>query len=133
MKGYLLLTIFVLLAAHSLIAQSSRGAIIELDRELHNFGTMRPDQIPDGKLSFTVYNKGDEPLIITGVRACCGTRVDHYTQSPIAVGDSGRVEVSWRIHPRPHRINRTVTITSNATNRQTTIARIQGEVILPEE
>lgn len=133
MKSNLLLLIFIFTGFHFVLAQTPGGAIIELDRELHNFGTMKPDQIPDGKLSFTVYNKGDEPLIITGVRACCGTKVDNYTQSPIAVGDSGKVEVSWRIHPRPHRINRTVTITSNASNRQTTIARIQGEVVLPED
>jgi len=133
MKSYLFLLVFIFLGIHSLTAQTSRGAIIELDRDVHNYGTMKPDQIPDGKLSFTVYNKGDEPLIITGVRACCGTKVDNFTAAPIAVGDSGIVEISWRILPRPHRINRTVTITSNASNRPTTIARIQGEVVIPQE
>jgi hypothetical protein len=114
-------------------AQSGKGAVIAVDREIHNFGKMLPDQIPDGKISFTVYNNGDEPLILSNVRACCGTRVDEYTNTPIFAGDSGMVVVSWRIHNRPHQINRTVTITSNATNRQTYILRIRGEVVLPEE
>jgi len=114
-------------------AQGGKGAIIAVDREVHNFGKMLPDQIPDGNISFTVFNNGDEPLVLSNVRACCGTRVDDYTKTPILAGDSGMVAVSWRIHNRPHQINRTVTITSNAGNRQTYILRIRGEVVLPEE
>jgi len=121
------------LSASCLFGQESKGAVITVDREIHNLGTMLPDQIPDGNLAFTVYNQGDEPLLLTNVRACCGTRVVDYPKAPIAVGDSGMVEVHWRIHPRPHRINRTVTITSNATNRQTYILRIRGEVVMPED
>lgn len=132
MKSTLSLLILIILGMHSLFSQTPRGAFIEVDREIHNFGSMRPDEIPDGKLLFTVYNKGDQPLIVSGVRACCGTRVDNFTSTPIAVADSGVVEVSWRIHKRPHQINRTVTITSNATNRQNYILRIRGEVVLPE-
>ena len=133
MKRIIATLTFILLAISVLMGQTKKGPIIEIDRELHDFGTMLPDDIPDGKLTFTVYNKGDEPLILTNVRACCGTRVNDYSKAPIPVADSGFVEVSWRIHPRPHRINRTVTITSNAGNRQNYIVRIRGEVVMPEE
>lgn len=133
MKSIITTLIFVLLGLSIAFGQSKKGAIIEVDPDLHDFGTMLPDDIPDGRLSFSIYNKGDEPLILTNVRACCGTRVDEYTQAPIAVGDSGIVNISWRIHPRPHRINRTVTIASNASNRQFYVVRIRGEVVLPEE
>lgn len=117
----------------TILATERKGPVIAVDRELHDFGTMRPDEVPDGNLSFTVYNEGDEPLILSYVRACCGTRVTDYTKTPISVGDSGIVSVSWRIHNRPHRINRTVTITSNASNRQTYVIRMRGQVVLPEE
>ena len=114
-------------------AQEAGGPRIAVDREIHEFGSMRPHEIPDGKLSFTVYNRGNEPLIVSNVRACCGTRVDAFPQAPISPGDSASVNVSWRIHNRPHRINRTVTITSNATNRAIYVLRINGEVLPPED
>jgi hypothetical protein len=133
MKTYITFISAILLGIGVLSGQEKKGAVIAVEPEVHELGTMRPQDIPDGKLSFTVHNHGDEPLILTNVRACCGTRVDEYTQTPIAVGDSGIVRISWRIHPRPHRINRTVTIASNASNRQFYVARIRGEVILPEE
>jgi hypothetical protein len=133
MKSFVVTLALFLLSANLLFGQEPKGAIIAVDREIHNFGKILPDDIPDGNLAFTVYNQGDEPLLLTNVRACCGTRVVDYPKVPIAIGDSGKVEVSWRIHPRPHRINRTVTITSNASNRQTYILRIRGEVVLPEE
>lgn len=133
MRTLIFLLVLPLLITQAVQAQPSGGPVIAVDREIHEFGRMLPNEIPDGNLSFTVYNKGNEPLAISNVRACCGTRVVDYPKAPIAPGDSGTVDVSWRIHNRPHRINRTVTITSNASNRQTYIMRIRGEVVLPED
>ncbi len=110
-------------------ARDPEGPVIGFDREVHEFGEIHIDSIPDGKIKFTVYNKGSQPLVLTNVRACCGTRVNGYTEKPIAPADSGYVEVEFRIVNRPHRIGRTVTIQSNATNRQTAILRITGEVV----
>ncbi len=127
------LTLFItLFLAVSAISQENQGPFIVFDRELHDYGQISGDEVPEGKLGFIVYNNGNQPLVLSNVRACCGTRVNDWTKEPIAPSDSGYVEVEFRIVPRPHRIRRTVTIQSNAANRQTAILRIQGEVIDPE-
>jgi len=127
----LLTFLFVSLFAGGLFSQSNQGPFIAFDRELHDFGAIPSDEVPDGKVSFTIYNQGNQPLVLSAVRACCGTRVNDYTKEPIAPSDSGFVEVQFRVVPQPHRIRRTVTIQSNAGNRQTAILRIQGEVVEP--
>lgn len=127
----LLTLIFALLATGLVFSQTQQGATIAFDRELHDFGQMSSEDLPEGKISFMIYNQGDQPLVLSTVRACCGTRVNDYTREPIAPSDSGYVEVEFRIVPHPHRIRRTVTVQSNATNRQTAILRIQGEVVEP--
>lgn len=116
----------------TLTAQDNQGPFIAFDREMHDYGTISTEEVPEGKLTFTIYNNGTQPLVLSNVRACCGTRVNNYTKEPIAPADSGFVEVEFRIVPRPHRIRRTVTVQSNAGNRQTAILRIQGEVVEPE-
>jgi hypothetical protein len=128
-----LLTVFVcLLFAGSVYAQNHQGAYIAFDRETHEYGEISADNVPDGKVSFKVYNQGNQPLVLSTVRACCGTRVEGYTREPIAPSDSGYVEVQFRVVPQPHRIRRTITIQSNAANRQTAILRVQGEVVEPK-
>lgn len=131
MKSLITLVLVVLFSG-SMFSQNEQGAQISFDRELHDFGRITTDNVPDGKLSFKIYNNGNQPLVLSNVRACCGTRVTDYTKEPIAQSDSGFVEVQFRVVPQPHRIRRTVTIQSNAVNRQTAILRIQGEVVEPE-
>ncbi len=123
--------VFMFSVSVELLSQDQQGPYIAFDRELHDYGEILSDDVPDGKISFTVYNQGDQPLILLSVRACCGTRVIDYTKSPIAPADSGYIEVQFRIVPQPYRIRRTVTIQSNASNEQNSVLRIQGEVILP--
>lgn len=122
-----ILMMFVLIPGS--FSQNNKGAFIAFDRELHEFGKMSVDSLPDGKVKFMIFNQGDQPLVVSNVRACCGTRVNDYTKQPIAPRDTGFVEVQFRIIPQPHRISRTVTIQSNSANRQTSILRILGEVV----
>lgn len=89
--------------------------------------TMYIDEIEEVKLDIEFENKGNEPLILTSVRACCGTRVNHYTEEPIAPGDTGIIKVSFRVAPRPHGISRSVTTMSNDSDRRK-ILRIRGVV-----
>jgi hypothetical protein len=124
--------LFVFLAAGYLTAQNHQGAFIAFDRELHDYGEISSEEVPDGKITFKIYNRGNQPLVLSTVRACCGTRVNEFSREPIAPSDSGYVEVQFRITPQPHRIRRTITIQSNAGNRQTAILRIQGEVVEPK-
>ena len=129
----ILITVLIaLFTTCTLFAQDHEGPYIVLDPESQDYGEIPSDDVPEGKISFFVLNHGNQPLVLTSVRACCGTRVNGYTEEPIAPADTGYVEVQFRIVPRPHRIRRTVTIQSNAANRQTAIFRIQGEVVEPK-
>ncbi len=125
----LLTLLIVLFTAGFFLSQDHQGPYIAFDRELHDYGDIPYDDLPEDKLTFIIYNKGNQPLVLSNVRACCGTRVNDYTRRSIAPGDSGYVEVEFRMVSRPHRIHRTVIIQSNAGNRHTAVLRIQGEVV----
>ncbi len=132
MKMFLIVALAVIFNISSSFSQNHQGPYIEFDPELYDLGEISTDDIPEGKINFKIYNLGNQPLVMSSVRACCGTRVNDYTREPIAENDSGFVEVQFRIIPRPHRIRRTVTIQSNAENRKTAVLRIQGEVVEPK-
>jgi hypothetical protein len=129
MRNLFIALTIVFFAVGNMYSQDQQGAFIAFDRELHEYGEISSDSLPDGKIRFAVYNKGTQPLVLSNVRACCGTTVNDYTKQPIPPEGSGFIEVQFRIVPQPHRIRRTVTIQSNASNRQTAILRIQGEVV----
>jgi hypothetical protein len=129
MRFVLIILTLALIGPGNLFSQDQAGAQIAFEPELHDYGQISIDSIPDGKVSFTVRNPGNQPLVLSNVRACCGTRVNDYTKKPIAPGETGFIEVQFRIAPQPHHIRRTITIQSNATNRQTAILRIIGEVV----
>ncbi len=128
----LLIVLITFFTVSTLLSQDNEGPFIAFDRELHDFGEIPSDDVPDGKLRFKIFNQGNQPLVISAARACCGTRVNDYTREPIHPADTGYIEVEFRIVPQPHRIRRTVTIRSNAGNRQTAILRIQGEGVEPK-
>jgi hypothetical protein len=128
-----LLIVFIGFHFFSFAQGNNNGPVITFDKDVHNYGTLTTEKIPSGEITFKVYNRGEQPLILTNVRACCGTQVKDYTKGPIAPRDSGSVVVEFRILQRPHRISRTVTIQSNATNRQTAVLRIMGEIVEPED
>lgn len=73
-------------------------------------------------------NTGDQPLILSNVRGCCGTRITQWPQAPVMPGETGRIDVQFRLAPRPHTVRRTVTVTSNATI-PTQVHSILGQVI----
>lgn len=92
-----------------------------------DLGTMHLDAVEEVNLEIEFENKGSEPLILSSVRACCGTRVMSYTEEPVNPGDTGIIEVSFRAAPRAHNINRTVIAMSNDPAGRK-ILRIRGKV-----
>ncbi len=78
-----------------------------------DLGTMHIDAIEEVNLEIEFENKGNKPLILSTVRACCGTQVRSYTEEPVNPGDIGVIEVFFRVAPRPHNINRSVLVMSN--------------------
>ena len=77
-------------------------------------------------------NTGDQPLIITNCQGSCGCTVPKCEKEPIKPGQTSTITVKYdtnRVGP----INKSVTISSNATNAPEKIVRIKGNVEATEE
>lgn len=101
------------------------GAEITFEKEVHDYGTI--EQYGDGSCEFTFKNTGTKPLIISRAKGSCGCTVPSWPKEPIAPGESSKITVKYdtkRVGP----INKSVTITSNATNAATKVIRIKGTV-----
>ena len=104
---------------------ATSGAAITLDKDVHDYGTIQ--QGANGTCEFTVTNSGTEPLIISRCKGSCGCTVPQCEKAPIAPGATSAITVKYdtkRIGP----INKSVTITSNASNAPTKVIRIKGKV-----
>lgn len=103
----------------------SSGPVIEFNKDVHDYGDI--EQHGNGVCEFTVTNTGNEPLIISQAKGSCGCTVPSYEKEPIMPGASSTIKVKYdtkRVGP----INKSVTITSNATNAPTKVLRIKGNV-----
>jgi len=113
------------IGATTLVAQNS-GAMIQVDKTVHDYGTIQ--QGANGECTFTVTNSGNAPLILTNCKGSCSCTVPKCDTEPIKPGGHGTVTVKYdtqRVGP----INKSVTITSNATNEPDVIVRIKGTVV----
>jgi len=102
---------------------------LTLDKEVHDYGTMK--QGANGECVFTVKNTGTAPLIISNCKGSCGCTVPQCDKAPIPPGGTQKIKVKYdtkRVGP----INKSVTITSNATNTPTKMIRIKGNILAQE-
>ena len=106
-------------------AQIGSGPEVEFEKEVHDFGTMK--QYGDASTEFKFTNTGTEPLIISNAKGSCGCTVPSWPKTPIKPGESAAIKVKYdskRIGP----INKSVTISSNASNEPTKVIRIKGMI-----
>lgn len=121
-KGIILSTL--LLMAGLLFAQQP---VITFTTTEHDFGKINE---ADGRVStvFEFKNEGMEPLVLTNVRASCGCTTPTWTKTPVEPGATGAITVTYNPNGRPGRFQKTITVTSNATEG-TKKLYIKGEVI----
>ena len=116
-------------AATLLFAMVAMGQepVITFDKTTHDFGKINE---ADGRVTtvFTFKNEGMAPLVLSNVRASCGCTTPKWTREPIEPGQSGEITVTYNPSGRPGRFQKTVTVTSNATE-PTFKLQIKGEVI----
>ncbi len=133
MKKTVLFLAIALFGMTAVVAQSgasvNSGANITLDKDVHDYGEI--EKGGDPYCEFTITNDGSEPLIITNAKGSCGCTVPEWSKEPVLPGESTVMKVKYdtkRVGP----INKSVTITSNATNEPTKVLRIRGKVLAPE-
>lgn len=117
------------LAATLLIAVVCMGQtpVITFEKTTHDFGKINE---ADGRVTtvFVFKNEGMSPLVLSNVRASCGCTTPKWTREPIEPGQSGEITVTYNPNGRPGRFQKTVTVTSNA-SEPTIKLYIKGEVI----
>ena len=130
MKNLLLSAAFGLLSVGAFAQATAKpvggsGPMISIDKDVHDYGTIK--QGANGTCEFTVTNTGDQPLIITNCQGSCGCTVPKCEKEPIKPGQKSTITVKYDTK-RPGAINKSVTISSNATNAPEKIVRIKGTV-----
>ncbi len=118
---------FCLLLSAGLFSQERKGAKLKFEKEMELLDTLYIHELETQKLEIEFENDGDEPLILSYVRGCCGTRIKSWTKEPVMPGEKGKIEIEFRLAPRPHRISRTVSVMSNDPEGMK-VYRISGEV-----
>lgn len=91
----------------------------------HDFGDI-PQEIPV-KTSFSFTNSGKKALVITRVTKSCGCTTPKWSEEPVLPGKEGNIKVGFNASS-PGRFNKSVTIFSNAAQKECRLA-IKGNVI----
>jgi hypothetical protein len=132
------LSVFVLVtflitvvSSAGVFAQEKKGARLKFEKESEQLGTLITNELEPMKIKIEFENDGDEPLVLSYVRGCCGTRINDWTKEPIMPGEKGMIEAECRFTPRPQRISRTVSVMSNDPAGMK-VFRILGEVADPK-
>lgn len=91
----------------------------------HDFGTI--PEGPTGEYDFQFKNVGKSPIIIQEAHGSCGCTVPQWPKEPILPGKKAKIHVTYNTDHRPGPIDKTVTITSNASEQQV-VLHIKGTV-----
>ncbi|AMD84073.1 Protein of unknown function [Capnocytophaga haemolytica] len=103
----------------------AQDAEISFKAEEIDYGTIKAGS--DGVRVFEFTNTGKAPLVISNVTSSCGCTVPSWTNSPVAPGAKGKIEVKYdtnRVGP----ISKTITVSSNAKKNPQVGLRIRGLV-----
>lgn len=109
------------------LAAMAQQPVITFQKTEHDFGKINE---ADGRVTtvFEFKNEGMEPLILSNVRASCGCTTPKWTKEPVEPGQTGQITVTYNPNGRPGRFQKTITVTSNA-SEATKKLFIKGEVI----
>lgn len=122
--GIMLLMAGVAKAQDGKVVQN--GPEIEFEKVVHDYGDVPYNG--NGECEFRFTNTGTEPLLIQKPKSSCGCTIPSWPNEPILPGESDVIKVTYRTN-RAGNINKTVTVTSNATKNSTVVLRIKGRVL----
>lgn len=81
----------------------------DFDKTVHDFGTITQ---ADGAQSctFTVTNKGEEPLTILSAISSCGCTNVKWTRRSLSTGESGTIDATFNNEDGPYPFDKTITV-----------------------
>lgn len=115
----------ITLGLHAQENQSAKTDSIVFVEMVHDYGTIT--QGADGNTEFVFKNKGENPLVLSNVRASCGCTVADWPKEPIKPGKSGSIKVKYNTAIMGS-FNKSITVNSNAVNSVVRL-RIKGTVV----
>ena len=121
-----LLTLCLLLLAGASHAQG----VMQFTADNHDFGN-----VPEGTMAtyeFKFKNTGNQPIVIANVQASCGCTTPDWTKTPVLPGKMGVIKAMYNSAGRPGVFNKTVTVTSNASDPSKVLS-IKGSVLTKDQ
>ena len=106
-------------------ANNPNAPVITFEKTDHDYGKINKGGNGDCEFKFT--NKGKEPLRVIKAQASCGCTTPKVTTDPVLPGKSGVVKVHFDTN-RVGVFNKTITVTSNASNSSVQLS-IKGDVL----
>lgn len=99
----------LLLAFGAAGAQEKISDGIEVDKIVHNFGSI---MLGSGPVSctFTITNKSDKPVVIYNVVSSCGCTDVEWTKEPVMPGKKGKVSVTYSNDEGAYPFDKTLTV-----------------------
>ena len=85
----------------------------EFEVESNDFGIVIEGEQPT--FEFLFKNTGNQPIVMSNVKASCGCTTPHWTKTPVMPGETGSIKVVYNSKGRVGPFNKSITITSNAT------------------
>ncbi|MDD3877529.1 MAG: DUF1573 domain-containing protein [Bacteroidales bacterium] len=128
MKNFILILLVLQVSLAFSQETNERGPKIEFISEVYDYGTIVAGSGHDGIADFYFVNIGEEPLVLTNVRAGCGCTSPYWHAEPVLPGDTAKVVLKYTTLQHPHTINKTAVVQSNAINKPTVVLRITGIV-----
>lgn len=119
-------TILILIVALWPVLAAAQANIWFKQKEI-DAGAFNEDLGPR-EFTFTYFNQGDEPLVITGVRTSCGCTVADYDREAVFPGDSAVIRATYDPAGRLGRFEKSIYVSSNGDIKKTEL-RIRGVVV----
>lgn len=109
---------------------NSELPVFSFNEELHDFGKITQGE--KVSCTFQFKNTGGSDLVISSAKGSCGCTVPDYPKLPVKSGEEGVINVVFNSEGKSGKVQKTVTIVSNA-NPNTKVLTIAAEIIVPEE
>lgn len=122
-----LFTIVSLVSFGAFAQESSEGAVMEFEKDTHDFGDINEGD--DAQVDFVFTNTGKEDIVISNVKASCGCTTPFWSKEPVAPGETGKITAKYNTNGKSGRFNKPITITYNSKTNPTKRIFIKGNVL----